>query len=533
MSAARSASHRSRPVVVALACLVLAIYGPAVRHAFLPEYDDAKYVTDNPHVRTGLSARNVSWALTSVSYASNWHPLTWLSHMVDVQLFGLDARGHHAVNVLLHALNAARLFLVLRRMSGSHWRSALAAALFAAHPLNVESVAWVAERKNLLSTCLAILGIGAYLGYARGPRPGRYLAVLAVFAGGLMAKSMLVTLPLVFLLLDYWPLGRRGLGGLLLEKVPLLLLSGAAGAVALRAQSGGSALASLASVPLAARIATSVAAYAAYLRTTVWPAGLSFFYPRPDEALLSPAVLAAALLLLAGTVLALRRSGAQPSLAVGWGWFLGTLLPVVGLVQAGAQGRADRYAYLPAIGLFLIVAWGIPGGRPRLGRAAAAAALLAVLGLGAAARIQVGSWRDGETLFRRALAVDPGNWVAENYLGLALLRAGRGEEAYAHVARAVALKPNYTDGLFNLAGLLHQRGSVCQAAEIYRRIIRLRPGDQDAHFNLGTILLRQGSPEAAAARFEAALRLRPGDAAARAGLEEARRGRAGQRPAGR
>jgi hypothetical protein len=429
-----------RAVVLALllAAATAALLWPAGGFAFL-NYDDNQYLTLNPRVTPGLTLDGAAWAFTSVGYAFNWHPLTWLSHMADVSLFGLDPRGHHLVNVLLHAANAALLFALLRALTGALWAPALVAALFAAHPLHVESVAWVSERKDLLSTLLGLATLAAYLRHLR--RPGRWslLPALAAFVLGLLAKPMLVGLPLLMLVLDFWPLGRlRGpRARRLLEKLPFLALAAAAAGVTYVAQLRGGALKGLQEVGLPVRAANALVAYVWYAAKALWPAGLTIFYPYPD-----PAgegfwwrALAAALGLGLVTAAALRLARRAPYVLAGWLWYVATLLPVVGLVQAGLQAVADRYTYLPLAGLFLAAAWGGAAAAPRRRRAAALAPVACALALAAfagAARAQLGVWRDSVALFEHALAVTQDNFVAELNLSAALREQGRVAEADRH-----------------------------------------------------------------------------------------------------
>ena len=350
-------------------CMVLFIgtllaYSPVVNHDFL-SYDDNQYIVSNPHVSPGLTRDGFVWAWTHF-HAANWHPLTWLSHMVDCQLFGVESAKHHFVNLLLHTANAIALFLVLRRLTGETWRPFWVAAFFALHPLHVESVAWVAERKDLLSTFFGLLALGAYARYADRPGLGRYLLVVLAFVLSLLSKPMLVTLPFVLLLLDGWPLRRDGWRWLVLEKVPLLLVSAASCAVTVFAQRAGGAVVPLERMPLEVRAASAVLAYLGYLRQTIWPIGLAGFYPMQAMRLGTVAAAGLGLVLVTGLALALRRRA--PAVLVGWLWYLGTLVPVIGLVQVGAQASADRYTYVPLIGIFIAGAWAVPDGwllRPR------------------------------------------------------------------------------------------------------------------------------------------------------------------------
>jgi tetratricopeptide (TPR) repeat protein len=528
-------------LILALALLVLAADGGVLSNGFV-SLDDDDYVVRNVRVGAGLTGGGLAWSLTSIGHASNWHPLTWLSHMADVQFYGLDPRGHHLTSLLLHLAGTILLFLVLRRATGALWRSGLVAALFAAHPLHVESVAWVAERKNVLSGLFWTVSLGAYLNYVRRPAAGRYLAVALALALGLMAKQTLVALPLVLLLLDWWPLGRfaqpacgsrpglRGPARLLLEKVPLALVAGAAGWLAYLAQSRGGALQAL-ELPFGVRAANAVSAASSYIVKAAWPEGFAVFYPHPGPSISWAGAAASGAALAAATVLAVRGRARRPYLALGWFWYLVTLAPVIGLVQVGWQAMADRYAYLPLVGLFLAIAWFL-GDRaataPRRGVRAATAlpAVSAVLALAAASSIQAGYWRDGVTLFERARAVTGDNWLAEYLLGNEFLRLRRGSQASNRFRTAIKLNPGFADAYNNLGAQLLLDGKTAEALPVLTQAVRLAPRDPALRFNLGLALEGEGNPGAAASQYREALRLRPEYSAARARLEIAlRRGR--------
>jgi len=487
--------------------------------------DDGDYVYDNPRVREGLTLTGVRWALTSF-HASNWHPLTWISHMADVSLFGLDARGHHLSSVLIHALAAAALCVALYRMTGALGRSAFVAALFGVHPLHVESVAWVAERKDVLAGLLFALVLLAYERYARRPGPGRYLAVAVLLALGLAAKPMLVTLPFVLLLLDTWPLGRSpraAVAGtaatpaiswrrLLAEKLPLLALCAGAAGLTLIAQRAGGALTALQPRALPIRLANALVSCAAYLGAALWPSGLAVYYPYPVS-LPHPAVIAAALLTLAALSWAAwsgRRR--RPCLATGWLWYLGMLVPVLGIVQVGGQARADRYTYLPLVGAFLMLAWWVPAASPlrrwtpRQRAIGAAAALLVLAGMSVA---QVRRWRDSETLFRHTLAVTTDNWLIHNNLGAVLLAQDRLDEAAEQFRISLLLNPK-PENHNNLGMVLFRSRQLLPAIEQYRLSLRLRPDYASARHNLGLALAALGRTSEAVEHFREALRLSPG-----------------------
>ncbi len=455
-------------LAVALAVLTAALYLPALDHAWL-NYDDDVYITQNPDLLRGLGPDGVVWAFTSF-HGANWFPLTRLSWMLDYEIHGLAPAGFHATGLALHALCAALLFLALCRLSGKLARSAFVAAVFAVHPLHVESVAWAAARKDPLSAVFFALALWLYARRARAGLALRgHLLLLACMALGLMAKPILVTLPLVLLLLDEWPLGRLRREGsperwdparvrrAVVEKLPLLALAAAFGGVVLLAQSRGGTVVGLERLPLDDRAANALLAAVGYLGKAFWPAGLSVFYPHPGAAWSGWRVAAAAGLLVGITLFALRAAPRHPYLAVGWLWYLVTLAPVIGLVQVGSQGMADRYTYLPLIGLSIAVAWGVPDllGAGRARRAAlAVAGTAAVAALALTASLQLRHWRDSEALFAHALRVDPDNHVAHTHLGGALLERGQTQAAIDHYLEAVRLRPDAVRVANNLAWLL-------------------------------------------------------------------------------
>jgi tetratricopeptide (TPR) repeat protein len=474
-------------------------------NGFIDVYDDGTYVTQNRHVQGGVTTEAVRWALTA-STGSNWHPLTWISHMVDCTLFGLRPLGHHATSLVLHGANACLLFALLLRLTASLGRSAAAAFLFAVHPLRVESVAWVAERKDVLSGLLFLLTLWAYVAYVASPRPLRYAALVLTFAAGLAAKPMLVTLPFVLLLLDVWPLGRTGPGlrRLLLEKSPLFALSAGSAAVTVWAQNAGHALRSLRQFPLGVRIANAVVSYVAYIGKALWPSGLAVIYPHPGSSLAGWQVGGAAIVLVAITWGALWLGKRRPYLPVGWFWYLGMLVPVIGIVQVGEQGMADRYTYLPAIGLSLMLAWSIPATAVAAGATSAAA-----IALGACAWRQATYWRDSETLFRHALRVTRDNGVAHLDLGLALYRRGRVEESTEEFRESIRIWPGFESAHSNLGAALADLGSYDEAIAENERARDIDPSDPDVYNNLGSVYYRRGRRDEAIEQFRRALRLNP------------------------
>lgn len=438
----------------ALALLTVLAFLPSLANGFVL-LDDPLYVTGNPRVREGITQDGLAWALTA-NVANNWHPLTVLSHMLDVEIFGLPPAGHHLTSLLLHLASVLLLFEALRRMTGSAFRSALVAALFAVHPTRVESVAWVAERKDVLSGVFWMLALLAYAAWVRRPSVGRYLLVALAMALGLASKPMLVTLPCVLLLLDLWPLGRRRLGSLVFEKLPLFALSATSSVMTLRYQA--TSLAPLEALPWDLRLSNAVVSYAAYLGKAFLPRDLAVFYPFPMEI---PAwkVAASAVLLALLTGLAAWKARRSPWLLVGWLWFLGTLVPVIGLVQVGRQAMADRYTYLPFIGLFLAVVWGVAELAERrrdvLRAVLTVSSVLAVLALAVMTRAQTRRWTDSVTLFQHALAVTEDNYLAHLGLAKALASQGDREGAAAQYRAALAIRPGLVQARRELERLVH------------------------------------------------------------------------------
>ena len=485
---------------------VLAVYVQVRSHSFI-SFDDPIYVTENPQVRSGLTWDGVIWAFTTF-HDSNWFPLTWLSHMLDCQLFGVDSGWHHLMNVFIHALSTLLLFAVLRRMTGSRWRSALVALLFGVHPLHVESVAWVAERKDVLSALFWMLTLWAYAGYAARPGRARYALALFVFCLGLMAKPMLVTLPVVLVLLDLWPLGR---GLRIREKLPFFAASLASSVVAYLAHQKGGAVASFEVVPLGIRLENASVSYALYILKTVWPSHLAVFYPYPLQSLLMPAIFAASALAII-TVLVIRGFPQRPYLTVGWLWYVVTLVPVIGLVQTGSQARADRYTYIPMIGLSIALVWGIskllePWPRFRVALAAAVAGACLTL-----TWFQVQYWRNDIALYQHAIDVVPDNYIARFNLASALEAEGQTNEAIAQLREAVRVRPYYVPARAELGQLLAMQGHTDEALEQLQTAVKLRPDDPIAHYRLGSVLGSLGRTDEAAGEFSQTVRLQPDNA---------------------
>jgi Flp pilus assembly protein TadD len=510
-------------ICLLLAVVTLTVYWRATGWGYV-NFDDEDYVLRNPHLQAGFSFAGLRWALTT-TWASNWHPLTWLSYLLDYQLYGLHPWGYHRTNLLLHVANSVLAFLILRKMTGAVGRSAVVAALFAWHPLHVESVAWIAERKDVMSTFFGLLSIAAYAHYAARPSPLRYLLVFAQFGVSLMAKPMLVTLPGVLLLLDYWPLRRETtITRLVWEKTPLVLLSAGSAVVTVVAQHQGGALSSLEHLPFAWRLGNAVVAYVRYIWLMFWPHDLAIFYPHPRDTLSWVQIALATALLLGLTAVFLGAGRRYRYLSVGWLWYLGTLVPVIGLVQVGGQAMADRYTYLPLLGLFIILAWGLPDllARGRLEHAVLAP--IAIVALAVCLVLtwrQVLTWHDGGSVWEHALAVTSDNYVAHNNLGNYVGARGRMDEAIDHYREAIRINSAYADAWNNLGTALAGQGRLDEAVGIYLQAVRLRPSSATVRHNLGLALLRMGRDEEARAEFAEAVRLQPGYARAHHSLGRA------------
>jgi Flp pilus assembly protein TadD len=539
-----------------LAVLTLIAFWPAFDNGFIV-LDDEQYVTKNPDVLAGLTPRGMAAAFSSI-LTGNWHPLTWLSLQMDVTLFGTGPAGFHRTNVVLHVLNAVVLFLALFRMTAQRWPSAIVAALFAVHPMRVESVAWVAERKDVLSSFFGLLALLAYAGYSARPTFRRYLVVLGLFVLSLLSKPMWVTLPCLLLVLDWWPLGRlkadsAGTAGkwlktqawpLAQEKIPLFLLSAISCVVTWIAQRDVAA-SSLELVALHVRVANAVVSYATYLVLTFWPVGLAPFYPLSVNQVSWPAVGLSALLLIGVTAIALRQRKVRPYLLVGWLWYLGTLVPVIGLVQVGAQARADRYSYLPLVGIYLVVVWCLDELAARYHQRATslvvAAAVLAVLTL--LCRDQARLWHDDMVLWTHTLQVTDKNWMARfcrgvaeekaghadaayqdfnaavalaptlpllrPKLGLSLLDRDRASEAFACLSEGLQLDPNDAKIRYALGVYYHKAGQLDRARECYEAALRLDPAVAEAHGNLGSMFRTLGDRQNALVHLREAVRLDP------------------------
>jgi protein O-mannosyl-transferase len=554
-----SAEKRIPVVCLLLAVVTLTLYNPVNRHPFV-NYDDDRYVTENPHVRQGLTADTFAWALTSTEQA-NWHPLAWMSHALDCSLYRLNPAGHHFTSVLIHTVNVVLLFLLLMWATGRLRPSLFVAALFAIHPINVESVAWVAERKNVLCTLFFFLALWAYGWYAQKPDWKRYLVVVGSFVCGLASKPMVITLPFVLLLLDYWPLKRVERVGqstdsgnsvisrsrLVFEKVPLFALSAASAVITMKAQQAGGAVRATTQFPFGVRIANAVYAYAMYLWKMVWPARLAPLYPHPGDSLPSWKVVVAALVLITISAVALKFRSRR-YLLVGWLWFLGTLIPVIGLVQVGDAAMADRYAYIPLIGIFLMIAYGMAdlAEERKLGYWPVLSAAVVLVALAVTTHRQIDYWGSNVDLWSHALAVTQNNFIAEDNLGGALILEGKEEEAHSHFEAASRINPKDPMSRGNLGtyylthkqmreaiaqyqavveltsdpGLLSQTyanlgaaqraiGDNDQARKNFDQSLRLNPNQFNAWLGLGILAEKQGSLEEAIADFNHSLQLQP------------------------
>ena len=523
-------------VSLALAAAIGVVYWPVRLFPFV-NTDDPVYVTANARVLGGLSWSNIQWAL-SEARVPYWHPLTFLSHMLDVQLYARNAGGHHATSVILHIVTAVLLFGLMLQMTGKPGRSAVVAALFGLHPLRVESVAWIAERKDVLSTLLWIATTWAYVRYVRKPETRRYALVVVLFALGLMAKPMIVTLPFALLLLDYWPLGRLdfdtasqrrdtvSLRAALSEKIPLFILAALGSMVTFSAQRDVGAVNSLDAIPFSLRLANALQSYVAYIGDLFWPVRLAAIYPYPPA--IDPLGLTFAVVVLAViTTAAFLTRRRWPYLLVGWLWYLGTLLPVIGLVQVGPQARADRFTYIPHIGLLMMVAWGLPdlvGRIPNLRPILAPLAAAAVVACAVISRSQVAHWQSSTALWEHTLAVTRDNGVAHYNLGAELAGKGENDEAIRHLTEAVRLAPDFASAHNRLGLALARRGDYTGATAQLAEVVRLMPASSEAYSNLGVSLAREGKNAEAIEAFSQAVLLNPQDVEAKRRLEFLRRG---------
>ena len=499
-------------ICLVLAALTFAVFGQTRHYAFV-NFDDDMYVYGNPVILRGLTLDGIRWAFTHV-HSANWHPLTSISHMLDCQLYGLSPGGHHLTNVLLHAATVIALFLVLRQMTGALWRSAFVAAVFAIHPLRVESVAWVAERKDVLSGLFFMLTVGAYVNYVRHARSVvRYGLVLLLFAMGLMCKPMLVTLPVVLLFLDYWPLRRTGpVGKLVLEKLPLLAFSAASCVATLLAQKGAIEAADSYSLPT--RLGNAIVAGTAYLEQMVWPAGLAVLYPYPQHGQPAWAIAFAAVLMLGLSAVTWLLRQKQPWLLVGWIWYLVMLIPVLGIIQVGLQAHADRYTYLPQIGICIAATWlsaefALKCG---LGRMAVAVIMTVVLGiLSVCSWRQTGHWKDSETLWAHTLDCTHDNYVAQSNFASALLDKGKVDDAITHFQESLRINPRRANVHNNLGAALYQKNELDNAVSEFQKSLQIDPANASTHRNLARAFQKKAATAEAISQFQQALNIEPAD----------------------
>jgi Flp pilus assembly protein TadD len=505
-------------------CLVLvfitfAVYYQVCSFGFI-NLDDPGYVSENPNIQTGFSLNAVKWAFTS-GYAGNWHPLTWLSHILDWQLFGSNPAGHHLANLFFHIANTLLLFIVLKKMTGALWQSAFVAALFALHPLHVESVAWVAERKDVLSTFFWLLTMWAYAHYAKNPKLKWYLVSLVLFALGLMSKPMLVTLPFVLLLLDYWPFQRKISWHLLVEKIPFFIFAAASSIVTILAQHSGKAVVPFSLAPLNFRIANAFISYVQYIEKMFYPAGLAVFYPHPGINISILFTVISAVLLLGVTIFILGFPKNHRYLVTGWFWYLGTLVPVIGIIQVGGQAMADRYAYITLTGLFIIIAWGMP---ELLGKFSHRKIVLWILSLvvlfalAVCSYLQTRYWKDTLTLCQHAIEVTNDNYQAHFCMIKPLLEQNRIDDAIRHGEQAVRISPTFVPALNALGLSLLEAKRTDDAVACYRRVLQIRPQDAAANFNLAWVLAGSGKFDEAIPLYYKTLQIDPDFADARINL---------------
>lgn len=512
----RKSTRKSRtPWVVgaALTVITIAVFIQVRTFDFL-FYDDYSYVTANPRVNTGLSLKNFVWAFTSI-HAYNWHPLTWLSLMLDCQLFGPDPYWLHMTNLLLHTANVVLLFIVLFRMSRAIWPSAFVAAAFAIHPLHIQSVAWVAERKDVLSTLFWLVTMLFYVRYAERPSAGRYILAIFAFALGLMAKPMLVTLPVVLLLLDYWPLKRAySLPKLLFGKLPFAFLAVVSGVITFVVQSQSGAVRDIAKFPFDIRIINAIISYVKYVLKMFWPVNLSVFYPHPGRSLHFSDAVIPVVLLVAVTALAIRFARTRGYLLVGWFWYICTLVPVIGVIQVGEQAMADRYTYIPLIGLFIIIAWGLPELLAQYAFREAILAIAAAVVLSAMAVstcMQLGYWQNSVTIFERAVEVNPNDRFAQANLGVAFMRKNAFDDAIVHFEKALQIDPCDAKTHVNIGFAYFGRDKKVDLAIVhFEKAVEIDPCDIPAHLDLANALRKQGKTERAIEQCDEVLRIAPG-----------------------
>ena len=515
---------------ILLVSVTFGMYYQTSGHDYI-NYDDPKYIINNQHVNSGLTDKNIAWAFTSI-HASNWHPVTWLSHIFDTELFGLDPKGPHVVNVVFHLLNTLLLYLFLVVTTKSHWKSSFVAALFALHPLHVESVAWIAERKDVLSAFFFFITLNLYVLYVNRPSKSTYLLTFIAFSMGLMSKPMIVTLPFILLLMDYWPLQRLSFPikdkhitsitetnnkkqltvKIITEKLPFLALSVISSVITVYAQSSGGAIAKIKFVPVAFRCLNAMVAYANYIFKMIWPLHLSVIYPLPDTIPLTSG-LAAGLVLAVISTISLRMGGRHPYLIVGWLWYIGMLVPVIGLVQVGRQAMADRYTYLPLTGLFIMAAWGIPSLLQNWRHRNISLSILSLLLLSMYSLFtwfQLGYWKDSVTLFQHATQAIPNNYVAYNLLGSTYTQSDMLDQAILSFSEVLRIYPEDEEAISGIGIALAKKGDLAGAASYFKKAVNLEPNSAECHSNLGFALSQQGQKADGIRHLLEAIRLQPG-----------------------
>jgi Flp pilus assembly protein TadD len=514
-------NYRSFWVCVALTLITVAVFWQVCTYGFI-NYDDPDYVYENRNIQSGITFKSIKWAFTT-GYFANWHPLTWLSYMLDWQLFGLKAEYYHLTNLIFHIANTLLLFVVLKQMTHRIWPSAFVAALFALHPLHIESVAWVAERKDVLSTFFWMLTMFAYVRYTRHPGVTGYLLTLLSFALGLMAKPMLVTIPFVLLLLDYWPLDRfspkrrkagtkYSLSYLLIEKVPLFALTLASCIVTFIVQRKGGAMHVGKNYDLSVRLANAFISYLQYIIKMIWPARLSMIYPHPGPNVSILHAVISSALLLAVTIIILRYARDYRYLVTGWFWYLGTLVPVIGFVQVGNEAFADRYSYITLIGLFIIIGWGLPDLMTRWRYkkiALTLTALLTILAISICTHFQLRHWQNSLTLFKHALDVTEDNYLAHHRIAAALREQGRLDETIYHYKRVLEINPRVVEVYLDLGAALTAKGEFSEAVSLYNKALQIAPDFIELRINLGIALIGSGKLTEAAEEYEKVLRIQP------------------------
>jgi tetratricopeptide (TPR) repeat protein len=519
--------HLKLTISLLLIFAIIVVYGQAINFDFIG-YDDELYVTENLNVQKGFTTKGVKWAFTTF-HSANWHPMTWLSHMLDCELYGLNPMGHHWTNVQFHIANTLLLFFILFKMTGALWRSTFVTALFALHPLHVESVAWIAERKDVLSAFFGLLSIAAYCRYVKNPQLINYLLIVLFLGLGLMAKPMLVTLPFVLLLLDYWPLQRikfqKNLNAELVEffgfkaalrfiweKIPLFMLVAVASTLTFIAQQSEGAVKALGILSLKIRIANALVSYVNYVSKMIWPSNLAVFYPHPENTLPAWQIIGAALLIAVAIFLSIRTLKKYPYIAVGLFWYLGTLVPVIGLVQVGDQAMADRYTYLPLIGLFIIISWGAFDFLKKWHYHTIILILSAIsiiFVLAVCTFLQLGYWQNGITLFEHAIKVTNKNCVAHNNLGVLLSKEEKFDEAVFNYDEVLKIKPNDSRALYNKGCALRDKRDLDKAAFFFKESLKIKPDNAKAYNELAYILFVQGKPDEAILHYRNALKIKP------------------------